>query len=155
MEPTILTLDPGLNIGLAAWEKQKFKRKELHYPFYEVIKYPDQKKSLYAFKKFISHYNIHKCYMENAVLMRDSTEGQVTATSGALVKLAQTIGKLVTILQENGIETELVEVASWKGTLPKEVCEKRIKRILPRLPNPISNHVIDAIGIGLNQMGLF
>ena len=100
------------------------------------------------FLEFDHHY-------KNAKLMKNSAKGQVAAESGALVKLSQTIGRITQILIDAGCKVELIEVAKWKGTLPKEVCERRIRRLLPRIPEKQSNHAIDAIGIGLFKLGKF
>lgn len=151
----VITIDPGLFIGFALWDANKFKKKVLTYPIkLGHIHYSNQEKSFYHLKRMLAQYQpIEKAYIENAKLMRNSSKGRVSADSGALVKLSQTIGRIWQILIEAGVKVELIEVSKWKGTLPKDVCEKRIRRRLPRLPEGESNHAIDAVGIGLHLAG--
>ncbi|MFH1394918.1 MAG: hypothetical protein ABIH09_02040 [Candidatus Omnitrophota bacterium] len=80
-----------------------------------------------------------------------STGGQVTARSGALVKLSWFVGLLAGTLRDKGIR--YVSVPEWKGSLPKDVVERRIKKILPKVK--MRSHSVDAIGIGLYLAGRF
>jgi hypothetical protein len=156
-QPKIITIDPGVYIGFALWEASKFKRGTLMYPLkYGHIHHKQHEKTFYDFKRMINlQQPILTAYIENSKLMKNSKKGQVAAESGALVKLSQTIGRITQILVDTGCKVELIEVAKWKGTLPKEVCERRIRRLLPRIPEKQSNHAIDAIGIGLFKLGKF
>ena len=152
----VLSLDPGVNIGFALWDADKFKRGVLMHPLeYGHLYNKEQEKTFYDFKLLVSRSNIITAYIENAVLMKNSEKGRVTADSGALVKLSQTIGRITQILIDQGVKVILVTVASWKGTLPKYVCERRIRRTLPRINKNQTNHAIDAIGIGLYKLGKF
>ena len=153
--PLVITVDPGLYIGYATWNANKFKKGHLMYPLKSGhIHYTNQEKTLYKFKRMIQQHSVVKSYMENAKVMK-SGKGIVAADSGATVKLATTIGRIMQILVGEGCKVQLIEVAKWKGTLPKEVCERRIRRLLPRLPEKHSDHAIDAIGIGLHMLGKF
>ena len=88
-------------------------------------------------------------------------KGQVAASSGALVKLVFLVGSINQALYETKyISCHQVTPIQWKGQLPKDVAAKRIMRILgddiPDVPGePLNNHVIDAIGIGLYLLGEF
>jgi len=151
----ILTIDPGIHIGYAIWKQNRIENKVLHYPVaFGVVQGKDEEKRFDKFKKIISQYPIYNVYMENSALMKHSAKGTVTAESGALVKLSQTIGRIVQICKDQGMKVELIPVSKWKGTLPKDVCERRIRRALPDLSKDISNHAIDAIGIGLYIGGI-
>lgn len=152
----IITIDPGIYIGFSLWDADKFKRGALMYPLkHGHVHHKNKEKTFYDFKRMIAKQQpVVKAYIENAKLMK-SGKGIVAADSGALVKLSQTIGRITQILVDAGCKVELIEVAKWKGTLPKEVCERRIRRQLPRIPEKESNHAIDAIGIGLFMLGKF
>lgn len=148
----IITIDPGIYMGFAIWKDVK----RLQHPHvYGTIHYTDSEKRFHFFKKLLIKHNIKQAYIENSALMKKSSKGIVTAESGALVVLSQTIGRLVQIAKDHGIKTELISVAKWKGTLPKDVCERRIRRKLTRLELNSSSHAIDAIGIGLYLQGEF
>ena len=152
----VISIDPGVYIGYATWEAGRFKRGVLTHPLeYGFIHNKDLEKTFYQFKKYIAkNSGIRYAYMENSVLMKKG-KGIVAAESGALVKLSQTIGRITQILVSFGIKVELIPVAKWKGSLPKKVCEHRIRRLLPRLRENEADHTIDAIGIGLHKMGRF
>lgn len=79
-----------------------------------------------------------------------SAGGLAVANSGALVKLSWFVGL---VCGQLSFPLELVEVNDWKGQLPKNVIERRIKRILPGCK--AKSHDWDAIGIGLFKAGRF
>lgn len=154
----ILTIDPGNAIGYALWRKDLWRRGILTHPvsYGKIENRKDKEKTFHQFKELvINNMPITLAFMENSALMRGSATGRVSADSGALVKLSQTIGRLYQILIDNHVKVELISVAKWKGSLPKDVCERRIRRLLPRLRDKESNHAIDAIGIGLYMLGKF
>jgi hypothetical protein len=147
-----ITIDPGTHLGIAVWnytDKAPIHAFELN---------GDRRfKMLTGIIKGMSSEapDSLRVYCENASLMKGSTKGVVTAESGALVKLAQSIGRIIQICEMYEVHITLVPVMKWKGTLPKNVCEDRIRRILPDIAKKTSNHVIDAIGIGLHIKGEF
>lgn len=150
-----LTIDPGTHIGYAVWKNSFLKIKHLAYPaYYGAIQNADEEIRIKKFKELFNTFMITDVYIENSALMKNSTKGIVTAESGALVKLSQTIGRILQISKDHNANVELVTVMRWKGTLPKDVCERRIRRILPDLRG-VNSHVIDAIGIGLSIGGHF
>ncbi len=84
----------------------------------------------------------------------DSPGGQRAAVRGDLTKLIYVVGGLAEAARERHCEIHPVPVLDWKGQLPKEVTEKRIRALLQmqdaeRRPD----HVWDAIGIGLYGKG--
>jgi hypothetical protein len=78
-----------------------------------------------------------------------SAGGQMVARRGDLLKLTYLTGLIAGHLSP--INFTLVPVIQWKGTLPKEVTQERIRReLLPRQLNLIkSHHSYDAVGIAL------
>lgn len=86
----------------------------------------------------------------------DSARGHMVARRGDLLKLCYLVGVISGRLGPTA--TELVPVAQWKGQLPKEVVESRIRKtlgnsIVKRLG--IRTHAWDAVGIGLYKHGRF
>ncbi len=77
--------------------------------------------------------------------------GGVAAQSGAVVKLACLVGMICGSAGVNYFE--LVPVHAWKGNLPKDVVQRRIKKLLPNAK--AESHDWDAIGIGLYKKGVF
>lgn len=81
-----------------------------------------------------------------------SPGGQLTASSGDLVKLAVLTGMLLEVGRVAGCTCVLVEVRQWKGQLPKDVTQKRLERVVGEHPE-WSHHIYDAVGIGLYHLG--
>lgn len=88
-----------------------------------------------------------KIYVEMPAMF-GSAKGQVTASSGALVKLTLLVGQ---IMRE--FSAEVLPVNEWKGQLSKQIVEKRVKDFLPGCT--AKSHAIDAIGMGLYLTGRF
>ena len=78
-----------------------------------------------------------------------SEKGTVTARSGALIKLAMYAGMVTGFFLIKGYEVILIPVASWKGSLPKEVTKKRVMGTNIGAEESKASHYYDAIGIGL------
>lgn len=78
-----------------------------------------------------------------------------------LITLAMKAGRYVGAFDGPGLETVTVLPHEWKGNIPKDICEARIRRALaiPELsvatdaemevPKSLRNNMWDAIGIGL------
>lgn len=84
-------------------------------------------------------------------------KNRVVAESGDLCKLAMLAGMILHECMRFSRMVELVTPGEWKGNLPKSVCAARIRRTMGReFPNyRLSNHAVDAIGIGLWSLGRF
>ncbi len=147
-----ITIDPGTHLGIAIWnytDLAPIHAFELNGNFrFKMLTGVIKAMSVEAPDSL-------RVYCENASLMKGSTKGIVTAESGALVKLAQSIGRIIQICEICEVPITLIPVMKWKGTLPKKVCEDRIRRILPDIATKTSDHIIDAIGIGLHVKGEF
>lgn len=106
---------------------------------------------------------IGQVYIESPVFMR-GYGGYTTASSGDLVKLAMLCGAMyLWSLKREQHGVMLVEPSKWKGQLPKKICNDRVLAILNRMEpytstaeiGRISNHALDAIGLGLWALGKF
>lgn len=110
------------------------------------------------YKELLSKKCIGKAYIESPVFMR-GYGGYTTASTGDLVKLAMLCGALYFLTAEC-VPTKLVVPSKWKGQLPKKVCNYRVLRILQQQSTysplaRISNHALDAIGLGFWSLGRF
>jgi hypothetical protein len=115
-----------------------------------------KKKGFYIAQKIhqqnsLEGYHITRVYIEMPAFF-ESSEGAMVARKGDLVKLTWFVGLLCGMFYP--IPTELIEVNKWKGQLPKEVVERRIKKIDPAYHN-LKSHSYDAVGIGLYVKGEF
>jgi Holliday junction resolvasome RuvABC endonuclease subunit len=86
------------------------------------------------------------------------TEKGIAATNkGDIYKLAALIGAIHYACWDAGANVTLVPVADWKGQLPKNIVEDRIRRILSPevcLELKFKSHIWDAVGIGLYGQGV-
>ena len=71
----------------------------------------------------------------------------VASKSDSLVKMAYLAGQLARAAHP--MEFDLVVPTKWKGTMSKALVERRIRKIIPKLPKGAKDHALDAIGIGL------
>lgn len=92
---------------------------------------------------------IREVYVEFPAVF-GSAGGQVTAGSGALVKLVILVGWISCTINRYA-SVEYVKVNSWKGQLPKDVVWARILKKLPGCK--AESHALDAVGIGLHVSG--
>jgi Holliday junction resolvasome RuvABC endonuclease subunit len=83
--------------------------------------------------------------------------GRMVAVRGDLVKLSVLTGMLMTCILAHKATVQIVSPVEWKGQLPKWVAASRVRKILKsRIGNKkISEHAMDAIGIGLWAEGRF
>ena len=142
-----LTIDPGLSgTGWAYWDRNwKLIRHGVIKP---PAKHTWEQKMQFIIQILESHVyelGLNQAYVEFPSFFQ-STGGQVTARSGALVKLSSLVGAIMFTFS-----AKPVRVNEWKGQLPKEIIIKRIKRILPNVK--AKSHDWDAIGIGLYLRG--
>lgn len=85
-----------------------------------------------------------------------SSGGETVARRGDLVKLTLMAGLIHGTFKVLGCRVKYVSIANWKGQLPKNVVEKRVrKRVEEDTWNglDIKSHAIDAVGIGLYVKG--
>lgn len=86
-------------------------------------------------------------------LWSGSAVSQASAAKGDLFKLAYLIGSIAKMWDDrNGRPLRLISPQEWKGQLPKEVVMRRVHVLLPNVK--LSNHMADAIGMGLAAQGL-
>jgi len=94
-------------------------------------------------------------YIEEPIYM-ESAKGQVSARSDALEKLIYCASFYAGYLTAMNQKVEFIRIIDWKGNMPKDVVERRIRKILgDSICENIHNHAWDAVGIGLHLQGLF
>jgi hypothetical protein len=115
---------------------------------------------LNGYERIISRNYIGQVFIESPVFMH-GYGGYTAASTGSLVKLSMLCGALyLSTVMKHG--TCLVEPSKWKGQLPKKVCNARVIEKLTKeslcdsgFLEKISNHALDAIGLGLWALGEF
>lgn len=158
--PGLLGVDPGIRgTGLALFTRQELYPVKVSNlcPIHED---PWGKRSDYItqhFEDFIYKNRPGEMYLELPVFFGSTKRGLQAARQGDLVKLAMLAGMLYHIAHSNGVEVYTIEPIEWKGRKNKEDGHKAVLKILPNLANnkpKLSEHVLDACGIGLYGKGL-
>ena len=154
----VITIDPSnSHCGFALWdvrqwEGQKIARAVFIEPVLDGVIGNTAEEILSVLNLMIGKFNIIQCYIEDAAFMDGSVKGQVSARSGAVVKLAEFIGMVAYLFSHLHIDTELISVQRWKGTMSKKAVIHRIKKYCPGVEGYKDSW--DAIGIGLYLTGV-
>lgn len=146
-----MTVDPGLGgTGYAVWTKDW---KLLHTGILRSRKdsLSDRCEDIGRQLAALAHCDgtIATVYFEMPAF-HGSAGGQVTAKSGALVKLVFCVGWISSLVHAK-CKVGFVPVRDWKGQLPKDIVWSRIRKILPGCK--AESHALDAVGIGLYLAG--
>jgi Holliday junction resolvasome RuvABC endonuclease subunit len=151
----ILTVDPGLNgTGWAVWDynDMRFIDAGIIKPWKNLSWQDEGQYILRHLLDLREQYDIPSLYIEYPAFF-GSAGGQVTAASGALVKLSWLVG-LICGGFHSSTKVFLTPVNEWKGQLPKSVVSQRIIAIDSQFKK-YKSHAHDAIGIGLYVRGDF
>lgn len=143
-----LTVDPGLNTGLAYWDGYN----QPEWMKVERTTVSDLDDMADKFGVVILNHDIERVTIENVSLWSGSFKSLTAAKTGALFTLARLIGRYELICYDNGIDVELVDPRKWKGQLTNEALRSWIR---DKIDLDIENeHVLCAVGIGLFKMGV-
>lgn len=151
----LISIDPGLGgTGVCCWRNGKvYNATTLH--GYNDHWIDNAEAIMDQISDFISYDRI-PWFVEYPVFM-SGAGGRMVAAAGDLGKLTFLTGMICGKILNYDQSLTLVRPFEWKGQLPKDVCERRIRSILgedfPK--NKLSNHAVDAIGIGLWAQGRF
>lgn len=158
----LISVDPGVGgTGVARWldSGKLFDTHTLHaskegewlYRAFAIVR---------AFEIILESpaFEINEVVLEGPVFM-GGAGGHTVAASGDLCKLAMLAGMLARAAHREhpAANILLAAPADWKGQVSKEAAARRIRKIMGAdFPNGrISNHAIDAVGIGLWRQGKF
>jgi hypothetical protein len=161
----MMTIDPGDNTALAVWEEDKVVRT------YFTKLTPKQKKLSLAVRQClivsqVKHFftleamkidpsDVPSLIIEGVSLWGNSQKSQAAALRGDSFRLAYIVGGIVEAfvsLFNDPEEVVVIDVRTWKGSLPTPILEKEVERFTGEFPD--NEHLACAIGIGMNQLGL-
>ncbi len=151
----VLTVDPGLGgTGLAFWSPGNLPKPYLT----GILKANGKKDYLDRAALIVRHFRAYLgsvypdlVVIENQAVWDDSEEAYASSRKGDIIKLAHLAGMLALAVMEAGKRVEMIAVAKWKGQLPKQAVNSRIKRVTGDV---YADHISDAVGIGLSMMEL-
>jgi len=167
MKETMLTIDPGLSgTGWAIFHgKELIDHGTLHVGtkgdwIERAFQIARSLEYVAEYSKGIDLVVIEKC--RNL----PSAKGVAATLSDAIVKLAIFTGMCVMVCGQHAAHIELIEPSAWKGSMSKDVMDRRVARALGaddrQCKKPVkfidsklgktSSHTRDAIGIGLSWL---
>lgn len=154
LHKNLLAIDPGLSgTGWAFFEGKTLKDHGV-LTFRDNVEW-DERARMYAasIRSLMIHFKGGRAYCEYPAFF-ESAAGTMVAKTGDLLKLTFLVGLMAGMVYPNPFI--LVPVHQWKGQLPKEVVNERIKKILgEKTCERIKSHAWDAVGIGLHVNGDF
>lgn len=150
----VLTIDPGLmGTGVVVWDANDWNNDIQNMRFSSKLFTSREKEWSLAARdialqivKWLKPSNVIMMYVEFPQNFQ-SALGQSISNRGDLFKLVFLIGCIRGAFMDSTFLP--VSVPEWKGQLPKAEVERRCKRVIPEKQWVESNHVWDAVGIGL------
>jgi hypothetical protein len=91
---TVLTMDPGRNLGVCLWDADEFKRKTALPLWYKTYHFKTLPQYWEALDKVITSHGVVEAHSEDAEYMEDSEKGRIAARTGDLVTLVKFVGNL-------------------------------------------------------------
>ena len=156
----ILTIDPGINTGIAHFKTHDDKRPNV----YEIRARKDasiEKRLLNIHVEFNTllyiieeeeKSDLVSCYIESVEYWEQNLISRTSAVRGNLSFLSYMVGVYSSVCFQHGIEVHLLPARAWKGQMDKEVTAERVRRV-----NGITyknSHITDAVGIGFSLQGV-
>ena len=150
-----MSFDPGYNTGWVCWLDGKMvdsgtvrlfgKAKDMTTDLQHL-------KLLGAgFRCEIEEHKPSEVVLEGVSLWGGSSKSQAAALRGDTFWLAYLVGVYIAICHEFSIQVTVVDVRTWKGSLPLEALQKWVQR---QVGTTMSNeHEYCAAGIGLHYFG--
>ena len=154
----LLTVDIGYNTGFAYWTDSSPENVKTGV-IIEAKKDKEMKKidRLYKmsiqFRNVIAFYKPKRVVFESVNLWGGSDKSQTSASQGYLFDLSSLLGMYTLIAKNYKCDVHWVSVQEWKGTLSKEATRYWIEKLTNKKYS--SEHINDAIGIGLYLQGIF
>jgi hypothetical protein len=155
---TLIAIDPGLNgCGFALFRAGLLER-AAYVKNVERTGNKPQDMAL-GLTLYVSTYKLATDDKVVCELPQVYTQDKLKGDPNDLIYLALVVGALVF---QFGAKT--IKPREWKGQLPKEVCNNRVRSKLSlyeieaidtRVPASLRHNVLDAVGIGLHELGRF
>jgi hypothetical protein len=164
---TLISIDPGINIGWAVWDFSKKNADRLVRPTeYGWVQDPGkgrmtwEQRANWVIDNFTEHMQHGVSHCRSIIEMPQMMEARgamVTARSGSLVKLTMMTGRIQQLMYSMGSSVELVEVRTWKGQMSKTATDACLGRRFGQdfLEECKQEHERDAVALGLWVKGHF
>lgn len=151
---TLLTIDVGFHTGICLTVNGKIEDTGLIVEHVKNKKQPigerilDMSQRLMA--QIVDYGVIDLCIIEGVQIYASSEKSMVAASAGDAIGLAYLAGSYSTLLGFHGIQSAIINPRDWKGSMNKDIVERRILRALNQ---KFKDHVEDAVGMSLAIRG--
>jgi len=148
----LISIDPSINnVGIAVWELPNalLEYKLVHPKVGQRNNEYDKSLSILdQLKEWIKEYEVNRMILE--VPEHWAVAGFEARETGSIAKLMLVVG-LIYSLKHELEELKIVKPREWKGQLPKDVMENRLREDYSAIGidlAALNPNVVDAIGIG-------
>ena len=154
---TLLTIDPGDKTGFAFWQKGKLIESG-EFKANTSLPFQKQFKQMWVeFDNLVLHRTLELVLIEGVEVYGNSAKSIMCAKRGKhhpippLFKLAYLLGGYLNVCDNYDIPFEIPIFRDWGGNLSPEAVKAQIQYIIKK--EFTSQHIYDAVGIGLNYWG--
>ncbi|MFA7135582.1 MAG: hypothetical protein WC125_06945 [Bacteroidales bacterium] len=152
-----LSIDPGDHTGWAYWKGDLYPvTGQINVSHAKSIKMQEDELA-FQWQKFSELLDVYPglryVYIEGVEFWEGSFKSVTAAKRQNLSKLAYLVGGFANEARRRGIETRLLPAREWKGQMPNAVLKAKILRINGQ--DYPSDHIDNAVGLGMSRMGLF
>jgi|WetSurMetagenome_2_1015567.scaffolds.fasta_scaffold40621_8 hypothetical protein len=156
----VCTIDPGINTGFALWDTVYFERQQAKQPIdtYGINTYCNGKENQLSdlgnkIYNLLDPYTFDRIIIENTELWSGNLKSQTSIATGNLFLETLIIGEYFHYFTFNhNVQPKLIVAKKWKGQMSKDVTKRRVQMVTGKLYP--SEHITDAVGIGLSLQGL-
>lgn len=151
-----ISVDPGDHSGWAYWQGTlcpHFGQFNLQNKVRSQILEDQLSCQWREFCQLIDEYKPRTVFLEGVEFWEGSLKSLTAAKRQNLSKLSYLVGGYAEEALRRGITTRIFPARVWKGQMSNEILEAKVYRI----NNTIypSEHILNAVGIGMSRMGLF
>lgn len=151
----VLTIDPGDHTGWAYWTGTIYPDTghiDLSHAK-SIITLEDQLTFMWkAFSGLLDNLQPFSVYIEGVEYWEGSFKSVTAAKRQNLSKLAYLVGGYANEARRRGMQVYLPPAREWKGQMSNSILESKVLRLLNK--SYPSEHILNAVGIGLSQMGI-
>lgn len=151
-----MTVDPGVNTGIAVWKSRESPVCGWELICSAVIRTYEKDTDIQLrqiFDLFLDQINLHKPSHVTLEGIQDfgTMKSQVAFRRGNLSKVSYIVGGLFALCTTQGITCNIVLPSQWKGQMNDKVLARRVERLMGQT---YRDHELQAVGIGLHKQGV-
>jgi len=151
-----LSIDPGDHTGWAIWKGDlRPEVGQINLSHAKNIKTLEQELTYLwiRFASLLDEVKPNLVLLEGVEFWEGSFKSITAAKRQNLSKLSYLVGGYANEALARGIKSRILPAREWKGQMSNSVLETKVQRINGQVYE--SDHILNAVGIGLSVMGLF